>query len=167
MSIASPTLRSSSSTVPGPSLRSSATSMRERPSTAETCTGTSNTASRSAAALLTVSMSAAVARSGRMATSPPPSRSGSGTLASLSLIARPLLSFERAAARGRVAVDHLADGGLGRRAVTHHAAVGPFDAAVAGRDVGLRQHDQAPREPVRARRLLELLARLRVQRVAD
>src|SRR3954463_1724856 len=49
MSIASPTRRSSSSTVPGPSFNNSLTSILERPSTAETCTGTSNTASRSAA----------------------------------------------------------------------------------------------------------------------
>src|SRR5208282_5205370 len=49
MSIASPTLRSSSSTVPGPSLSRSPISIRARPSTAETLTGTSNTASRSAA----------------------------------------------------------------------------------------------------------------------
>src|ERR1700761_5342823 len=49
MSMASPTLRSSSTTVFLPSLSSWLTSIELLPSTAETVTGTSNTASRSAA----------------------------------------------------------------------------------------------------------------------
>src|SRR6185503_11096426 len=49
MSMASPTLRSSSSTVPGPSFSSWATERLARPSTAEMLTGTSNTGARSTA----------------------------------------------------------------------------------------------------------------------
>src|SRR5882724_4850966 len=49
MSMASPTLRSSSTMVPRPSLSSWLTSIPLLPSTALTVTGTSNTASRSAA----------------------------------------------------------------------------------------------------------------------
>src|SRR5438445_819512 len=52
MSMASPTLRSSSTMVPRPSLSSWLTSMPLLPSTALTVTGTSNTASRSAAVCL-------------------------------------------------------------------------------------------------------------------
>src|SRR5215831_4729724 len=49
MSIASPTLRSSSSTLPWPSCSSWATDRLARPSTAEMFTGTSNTGARSVA----------------------------------------------------------------------------------------------------------------------
>src|SRR5579871_5898669 len=49
MSIASPTLRSSSSTLPWPSCSSCATERLARPSTAEMFTGTSNTGARSLA----------------------------------------------------------------------------------------------------------------------
>src|SRR5712691_3398174 len=170
MSIASPTLRSSSSTLPGPSLRRSATSMRERPSTAETCTGTSNTASRSDAPMLIVSMSVSGdSGAGRGAViSPAAPRSGSGTLDSLSLIAQISRgSVGYCAAGGDVAAHRVADGAFGRGTIAHDAAVGPFDAAIAGRDLRLGEHDEASVEAAHAGNLVELLARLRVQRVVD
>src|SRR5262249_2807347 len=142
MSIASPTLRSSSSTVPGPSLSRSPISMRARPSIAETWTGTSNTASRSAAMRVVGPSGSGTTETSVAA--PPSSRLGSGTLAS-SLMLGPPQRFVRvgeAAPRADIACDRGADGGVGRGHVAADAAVGPFDAAIADGDVGLGEYDQ-------------------------
>src|SRR6185437_6515065 len=167
MSIASPTLRSSSSTVPGPSRNSSPTSMRARPSTADTCTGTSNTASRSAAPRVVGSLSGASAPASLTVGMPPFSRSGSGTFVS-SLISRLLRSsMRRCGARRDVAGDHVVDDGEHRRPVAVHAAFAPFDAAVAGRERRVRLHHQAAFETARLRDLLELVLAGRVEIGAD
>src|SRR6185295_15303602 len=160
MSIASPTLRSSSSTAPGPSRSRSPISMRVRPSTADTCTGTSNTASRSPALRDVMSASGASGTSsGRGMTSSLRSSSGSRTLVS-SLMGSNLQTVSlrgRLAAAGRdVTADGLADHGLGRGAVAREPAVGPFDAAVAERHAGFGKHYQAPLETVQPGDLFEL-----------
>ena len=46
-------------------------------------------------------------------------------------------------AGGDVAGDHVVDGRAGGRLVADDAAVGPFDAAIAGCHAGFREHDQA------------------------
>src|SRR5580658_4034258 len=167
MSIASPTLRSSSSTVPGPSFKRSPISIRARPSTAETCTGTSNTASRSEAIrLVAPSGSGASAGSAGM---PPPSRLGSGILLS-SLIFRSPQHFmcrREVAARADIAGDRLADRRVGRGAVAVDAAIGPFNAAVADRDIRLGEHHQPALEMTRAHDVLELFLGGGVELVVD
>src|SRR5690606_41866774 len=77
MSMASPTLRSSSSTLPELSCSSWATDMVERPSTAEIETGTSNTGARSVALF----SSPAPIRSGRPPAPPKSSSFRSSSLA--------------------------------------------------------------------------------------
>src|SRR5262245_48578854 len=114
--------------------------MRERPSTAETRTGTSNSASRSAAVLLWDSGSP-----GASARSPggkaPFSRFGNGTLEGLSLmVAAFQLRMPGRAPPFHKSLNCLADHGVGGRAVARHAAIGPFDPAIANRDIRLRQH---------------------------
>src|SRR6185437_6050671 len=159
MSIASPTLRSSSITAPGPSFSRSPTSISERPSTAETLTGTSNTASRSAAPRSTgpppSSLASAPASTAAIAV---PSRSGSGTsLLWSSLIAsvsRNSNSHKRACSGARhrgqprrhVAGDHVVDRRARRLRIARHAAFVPFDAAIACRHAGLGLHHQAALE---------------------
>src|SRR5579883_108767 len=203
MSIASPTLRSSSSTVPGPSLSRSPISMRARPSTAETCTGTSNTASRSAATRDTGPSGSAIGGASTCAS--PPSRFGSGTFGSSAILRSPELvvagheQFVSAGARLRrvrlprcggchfrrrrragarlaageiasgadVAVDGFADCLVGGGRIAVDAAVGPFDAAIAWRDVGLGEHDQAPLETAGAGDLVEPFLSGGVERVID
>src|SRR4029079_15978636 len=170
MSIASPTLRSSSSTVPGPSLSRSPTSILARPSTAETCTGTSNTASRAAARRLTSPPSAsAFGSTGGMA-SALPSRSGSSTLL-LSLMARFLLpSFlghGGGVPRAEIAADGVVDSEAGLASVAHNAAVGPFNLAVANGVARLGQHDKASFETLALGDFVELGAGGLVQRVVD
>src|SRR5690349_10409605 len=154
MSIASPTLRSSSSTVPGPRLSSSPTSMWARPSTAETCTGTSNTASRSPAPR-EVGSGADAARTGS-GTASSPVRLGNGTLSSAILLL-PGTQRPPALPRRDVASDRLGNGGLGGGAIALEAALRPFDATVARRDVALRHHHQPALEAARAGDLLEPL----------
>src|SRR5882757_6286324 len=82
MSMASPTLRSSSTMVPRPSFRSWLTSIALLPSTALTVTGTSNTASRSAAECFGVASAAPSILSKAAAAPGAPSwlRSGRSTL---------------------------------------------------------------------------------------
>src|SRR5579872_4201815 len=174
--MASPTLRSSSSTAPGPSLSSSPMCMRARPSTADTCTGTSNTASRSAAPRLTSPLSAGAREpaSSTVGMSLPASSSGSGTLVSLSLIAwlsriqislaHDLVRFPsfgscawHGAGSGRyITADRVIDCCERGSPVARHTAVGPFDAAVAGRKGGLGQNHQPAFEAARLRDLVEL-----------
>src|SRR5271170_4356839 len=167
MSIASPTLRSSSSTVPGPSLSRSPISMRARPSTAETWTGTSNTASRSAAMRVVgpSGSGASVAPIGAA----PLSRLGSGILPS-SLIFGPPQHFVgggEVAARADIAGDRFADRRIGRGAVAVDAAVRPFDAAVADRDIGFGHHHQAAREIAGANDVVELFLGGGIECVVD
>src|SRR6266852_9422605 len=168
MSMASPTLRSSSSTAPGPSRKSSPTSMRARPSTADTFTGTSNSASRSAALLPVSAAAASPMISGGGAASL--SRSGKGIL-SLSAIVRLSGHFKRdveARPPDRdVAFDGFGDGGFGGGALALEPAVGPFDAAVAGRDLGFGHDHQPALEAARLRELLQPLLGGGVDRAVD
>src|SRR5579864_2266623 len=167
MSIASPTLRSSSSTVPGPSLSRSPISIRARPSTAETWTGTSNTASRSAA--MRVVGPSGSWTIGTSACAPPSSRLGSGTLP-FSLMLGPPQHFVRVgevAPGADIARDRGADRRLGRGGVAADAAVRPFDAAIADGDIGFGKHDQPALKAFRAYDVVELFARRRIERVVD
>src|SRR5258706_1842821 len=148
MSMASPTLRSSSSTVPGPSFNRSPTSMRARPSTADTCTGTSNTVSRSEAIReVGSSFAASVAAAAAASIGPGWSRSGSGTLLLLSLMAQAFPDVLRLRiGRGaclQVAPDRLTDFRLDRLAIALDPAVGPFDMAIARLDLRVGKDDQA------------------------
>ena len=61
-----------------------------------------------------------------------------------------------AGARRHVAADHVIDGRKGRGAVAGDAAIGPFDAAVAGRHGRVGQHRQPALEAARLRDLVEL-----------
>src|SRR5690242_10571492 len=167
MSIASPTLRSSSSTVPGPSLSRLPISMRARPSTAETWTGTSNTASRSAAVrVVGPSGSGAI---GTSALPAPASRLGSGTLPSSFMRGSPqgFLCIREAAPRADVARHGLGDRCFGRGAVAVSAAVRPLDAAVANRDIRLGEDDEAALEAGGPCDRLELFPRHGIERVID
>src|SRR6185295_11875959 len=137
---------------PGPSFNSSPISIFVRPSTADTCTGTSNTASRSEAPR--VDSLASGARVTSVGIGPLlRSSSGSGTLGS-SLIASLQLSL-RAGARRHVAADRFGDRGLGRGAIARHATSRPFDAAIAWRHAGLGEHHQPPLKPIEVRDLLQ------------
>src|SRR4051812_15233045 len=144
MSIASPTLRSSSSTAPGASLRRSPTGMRALPSTAETVTGTSKTCSRSAALFALTGASSVPTASGSAS-------SRRGSCRSLSwAIAVPIWSgggfgLRRAGVRR----------GLEPGPVADDAAVGPFEARVAERDVGLAEHHDAALEAALAGKPLQ------------
>src|SRR6266702_3020329 len=138
MSMASPTRRSSSSTVPGPSFSNSPISILERPSTAETCTGTSNTASRSAATREACSSSL-------YATS----------------------SIAGVSAGRSVAPDKLVDLCFDRRALQHDAAVGPLDSAIAGHDFRLRQDHKTALEAASFRQLFDPLPCDVVQGIVD
>src|SRR5580698_1946458 len=167
MSIASPTLRSSSSTVPGPSLSRSPISMRARPSTAETWTGTSNTASRSAA--MRVVGPSGSGTIGTSACPPPSSRLGSGTLPSSLMLGSPqyFVCVGEAAPGADIAGDRGADRRVGPGDVAADAAVRPFDAAIADGDIGLGEHDEAALKTFGAHDVVEFLARRRVERVVD
>src|SRR4029078_3474944 len=170
MSMASPTLRSSSSTAPGPSLSRLPTSICARPSTADTWTGTSNTASRSAAPRLTVSLSegASVPASCTTCTSLLFSRSGSGTLVSSSLICvvSGILCGGHVAGRyvaGNRFIDHRCRCSM----VADDAAVGPFDAAVTRCELIVGNDGQPAFEAARARDLLDLFLCRRVDVCRD
>ena len=56
---------------------------------------------------------------------------------------------------GEVTLDRLHDDGRGRGGVAHHATVSPFDAAVAGFDIGIGQDDEAAGEAAAGRDLLQ------------
>src|ERR1700722_11273185 len=154
MSIASPTLRSSSSTVPGPVLRRSLISIRARPSTAETLTGTSNTASRSAAIRVVGPSGSAV--TGISGCAPRSSRLGRGTLPSSLILASPdhLTCRGQAAARADITGNRFADGAFGRAGFAVDAAVRPFDPAVADADAGFAEHDELAFKAMRAGNVL-------------
>src|SRR6267143_6777985 len=165
MSMASPTRRSSSSTVPGPSFSNSPTSIFERPSTAETCTGTSNTASRSAATREACSSSLYATSS--ITDVSAALRSGSGTCPSVSLMVHSSWSWFRLTAGRYIASDKFVDLGFDRRALQHYAAVGPLDSAVAGRDFRLRQDHKAALEAALFRQPLDPLACDLVEGIVD
>src|SRR5262249_2177289 len=169
MSIDSPTLRSSSSTAPGPSFRSSPTSILARPSTAETCTGTSKTASRSAALRVVSPSSINSAGCISAVTETSPSRFGSGTFDSWSLIARHLSRPSGLAVT--------ADPDVGRNpfppcalrpgAVADPPAVCPLEPAVARRNVRFGKNDEPAFEPAHAGDLFQALARFGIERVVE
>src|SRR6478609_1451195 len=166
MSMASPTRRSSSSTVPGPSFNSSPTSILERPSTAETCTGTSNTASRSAA--MREACSSSLYATSSVAGTSAALRSGSGTCVSVSLMVQSSWSLSRGLIAGRhVAPDKFVDLCFDRCALQHDAAIGPLDLAVAGVDVRLGQDHQTAREAALFGQPFDPLARGLVERIVD
>src|SRR4029078_8936280 len=162
MAMASPTLRSSSRTAPGPSLSRFPTSMWARPRTAETWTGTANTASRSAAPRLTVSLSEGARRpaSCTTCTSLPFSRSGSGTLVSSSLIAvvSEILCGGHVAGR-YVTGDRFIDPRCRCRGVANNAAVDPFDTAVTWCEVFVGNDGKPAIEAACSCDLLDLLLR--------
>src|SRR5690242_15072821 len=136
--------------------------MCARPNTAETCTGTSNTASRSAAPRSTGSLSegASVPESCTTCTSLLFSRSGSGTLVSSSLIAvvSGILCGRHVAGR-YVASDCFIDRRCCCSIVTDDAAVGPFDTAVTWRESFVRNDGQPAIEAACVCDLLDLFLR--------
>src|SRR5580698_528208 len=162
MSMDSPTRRSSSRTVPGPSFKSWPTSIFERPSTAETWTGTSKTASRSAATREACSSSLKPTSSidGVSAAL----RSGSGTCPSVSLMTQP--SWTLAAGR-HVAPDEFVDLCLDGRALQHDAAICPFDFAVAVGNRRFRQDHQASFEAALLGELFDSFASALVKGIVD
>src|SRR3954469_9088995 len=129
MSMASPTLRSSSTTVPRPSFSSWLTSMPLLPRTAETVTGTSNTASRSAAECFGVASIGASVLSSAAAPPPPASwlRSGRSTLS----VAMEL-SFHLRKTAGNQGCEGFFDDGF----AAFGAAAAPLDAAIGARHGG-------------------------------
>src|SRR5215469_1149722 len=137
MSMASPTLRSSSTMVPRASLSSWLTSMALLPSTAETVTGTSNTASRSAAECLGAA-SEEDSEFNNAAWAPAPSwlRSGRSTLS----VAMALSFHGGRKVLGDEGGQSVFDGLF----AAFRAAAAPFDAAVAGLHARLGgDHDAA------------------------
>src|SRR5471030_1434016 len=142
MSMASPTLRSSSMMVPLPSFKSWLTSIPLLPSTALTVTGTSKTASRSAAECLGAVSAGPSALSSAAGTPEAASwlRSGRSTLS----VAMGLSFHVR---RGHVRRGHIRSGHLMRETVSNKggqrlfddlfaafgAAAAPFDAAIVAR----------------------------------
>src|SRR5918994_1953578 len=141
MSMASPTFRSSSRMAPGASLRRSPIGMRELPSTAETMTGTSNTCSRSDAPFVMTGPSFVEVG----ATWPEPKAtsvsSSWGRGRSVVAFAMFVLAVRSAPRRG--AHEGFVHRRLDTRLLAHDAAVRPFDAPVAGRDLGLAHHHEA------------------------
>src|ERR1700761_4834052 len=162
MSMDSPTRRSSSSTVPGPSFNNCPTSILERPSTAETCTGTSKTASRSAA--MREACSSSLYPTSLIGGASAPLRSGSGTCPSVSLITQP--SWTLAAGR-HVAPDEFVDLCLDGRALQHDAAICPFNFAVAVGNRRLRQDHQASFEAALLGELFDAFASALVKGIVD
>src|SRR5436305_13038136 len=70
-------------------------------------------------------------------------------------------------AGGHVARDKLVDLAFDRTALQHDAAIGPFDPAIAGLDLRLRQNDQTPLEPALRSQTLNSLARNFVKGLVD
>src|SRR6266581_1877336 len=68
--------------------------------------------------------------------------SGSGTCASVSLMAQSSWPLPGLIAGRHIAPDKFVDPGFDDRAFQHHTAVGPFDPAVAGWNLRLGQDDQ-------------------------
>src|ERR1043165_522824 len=128
--MASPTLRSSSTTVPRPSFRSWLTSIPDLPSTADTVTGTSNTASRSEALRLTSTAWPMSPNSSALASCGAPCEARSGSsISSLPDMGLLLLDVGRAIV-GEAACDQLGQHGLDGGFATLGAAAAPLDAAV-------------------------------------
>src|SRR5258708_12136345 len=85
-------------------------------------------------------------------------RSGSGTCASVSLMAQSSWPQPGLIAGRHIAPDKFVDLEFDGRAFQHHAAVGPFDPAVAGRDLRLGQDHHPALQPALASLPLHLLA---------
>src|SRR5665213_2829798 len=94
-------------------------------------------------------------------------RSGSGTCASVSLMAQSSWPGFGLTAGRHVAPDKFVDLGFDRRTLQHHAAVGPLDPAIAGDDFRFCQDHQTALETASLRQPLDLLARGLVERVVD
>src|SRR3954471_11262342 len=93
-------------------------------------------------------------------------RSGSGTWVSVSLMAQS--SWPSGLIAGRhVAPDKFVDLGFDRRALQHHAAISPFDPAVAGCDLRLGQDHQPALEAALGSLPLDLFAGSLVKTVVD
>src|SRR5580698_7142549 len=142
-------------------------SMRARPSTAETWTGTSNTASRSAA--MRVVGPSGSGTIGTSACAPPSSRLGSGTLPSSLMLGSPqdFVCVGETAPGADIARDRGADRRVRCGDVAADAAVRPFDAAIADGDIGLGKHDEAALKAFRAHDVVELFARRGIERIVD
>src|SRR3954447_13711504 len=93
-------------------------------------------------------------------------RSGSGTWVSVSLMAQ---SSDQSGliAGPHAASDKFVDLGFDRRALQHHAAVGPFDPAVAAVDLRLGEDDETALETALLRHPLDPLARGVIKGVVD
>ena len=156
MSIASPTLRSSSSTVPGPSWSSCRRPSWRVQAPPETCTGTSNTASRSAAPRVTLSASDETAVDPPRREEPPSCRDRAAEPCCRHSCGSLRAQAARPVSVRRDNVRRPRRWRLFRRGhVADHAAIGPFDAAVADRDFGLGDHHQAAVEAAACGRSLQ------------
>src|SRR5882757_2398819 len=94
-------------------------------------------------------------------------RSGSGTCASVSLMAHSSWPQPGLIAGRHIAPDKFVDLEFDGRALQHHAAVGPFDPAVAGRDLRLGQDHQPALETALRGQPLDALARAVVEGIVD
>src|SRR5258706_5634808 len=135
MSMASPTLRSSSSTLPWPSCSSWATDRLARPRTAEMLTGTSNTGARSPAdfSSLIVGASAVAESSGANS-----SRVRSVSSAMIFIQVRGLQRFAVQALGRERGLQGGADAGGGGLRVEGGAAVAPIQDEGGAGHVGVR-----------------------------
>src|SRR5260221_13624599 len=95
-------------------------------------------------------------------------RSGSGTWASCSLMVSSSWPWQAGLIAGRhVAPDEFGYFGLDRRALQQHAAIGPFDLAVAVLDLRLGEDDKSTLEAALLGKLLDPLACVVVKLVVD
>src|SRR5580704_14759175 len=94
-------------------------------------------------------------------------RSGSGTCASVSLMAQSSWPLPGLIAGRHIAPDKFVDLGFDGSAFQHHAAVGPFDPAVAGCDLRLGQDHQPALETALGGLPLDLVAGGLVKRIVD
>src|SRR6266404_9431852 len=94
-------------------------------------------------------------------------RSGSGTCASVSLMAQSSWPLPGLIAGRHIAPDKFVDLGFDGGAFQHHAAVGPFDPAVAGCNLRLGQDHQPALETALGGLPLDFLAGGFVEAVVD
>src|SRR5665213_959170 len=153
MSIASPTLRSSSSTEPALSLSSCATDMWARPSTAEMLTGTSKTGARSDAVLVSPSWGSgacspgpsSLSVSGASATSAPAKSAPSSGSSAIGCL---FGEFQRLGVQALGREGGVQGGGhAGGRllGIEGRAALAPFEDEGGARQVGVGLHHHLAR----------------------